>query len=510
MSQPVKFALTQCRVSGILLHPTSIPSRFGIGSIGSRARRFIDFLAETGQQIWQILPLGPTGFGNSPYMSYSAMAGNPLLLSLENIRDDGFLSDEDLSGVPDFPAHKVDYAAVTDYKFPRLRQACNNFMQRASAEYRDAFNAFCNQKAYWLDDYALFMALKADQENKTWNHWQPELAHRQSEALDQARSRLADEITFHKYLQFEFSRQWTELKQYANSRGVFIVGDIPIYVAHDSADVWARPENFSLDIRTGEPAMMAGVPPDYFSDTGQLWGNPTYNWGQLQKTNFKWWVDRFRAMLDYVDYIRIDHFRGFESFWAVPRGSQNAMRGRWIKARGRAFFETLRQELGDLPVMAEDLGVITPEVEALRDRFDFPGMRILQFAFGSESDNPFLPFNYVRNSVVYTGTHDNDTTISWFEQANDYEKDNFHNYVGGVSHEGVHWELIRIALSSISNVTILPMQDILGLGGEARMNFPGKAEGNWEWRYRIEEANDGLRDRLRHLTKLFGRFPPHR
>jgi 4-alpha-glucanotransferase len=443
-------------------------------------------------------------------MSYSALAGNPLLLSLENIRDDGFLSEEDLSGIPEFPAHRVDYTAVTEYKFPRLRQACNNFMQRASSEYRDAFSAFCNQKAYWLDDYALFMALKVDQEDKSWNQWEPELAQRQPRALEAKRVKLADEITFHKYLQFEFSRQWSELKQYANAQGIFIVGDIPIYVAHDSADVWARPENFSLDIRTGEPAMMAGVPPDYFSETGQLWGNPVYNWGQLQKTNFKWWIERFRTMLDYVDYIRIDHFRGFEAFWAVPRGSQNAMRGRWIKARGRAFFETLRQELGDLPVMAEDLGVITPEVEALRDRFDFPGMRVLQFAFGSESDNPFLPFNYVRNSVVYTGTHDNDTTISWFEQANDYEKGNLLSYVGGVSDEGVNWELIRIALSSISNVAILPMQDVIGLGGDARMNFPGKAEGNWEWRYRIEEVNDQMCDRLRHLTKLFGRFPSHR
>jgi 4-alpha-glucanotransferase len=288
------------------------------------------------------------------------------------------------------------------------------------------------------------------------------------------------------------------------------VGDIPIYVAHDSADVWARPENFSLDVRTKEPAMMAGVPPDYFSATGQLWGNPTYNWGNLQKTHFKWWIERFRALLDYVDYIRIDHFRGFEAFWAVPRGQTTAMKGCWVKARGRAFFETLRQEMGDLPVMAEDLGVITPEVEALRDRFAFPGMKVLHFAFGSDPANPFLPFNYVRNSVVYTGTHDNDTTVGWFEKLNDYEKGNLLNYIGGIDEAGIHWELIRLALASIANVAIVPLQDILGYGSEARMNYPSVAEGNWEWRYQADALTGEISDRLRTLTKLFGRFPLHR
>ncbi len=510
MSQPVKFSLANCRVSGILLHPTSLPSRFGIGSIGNRARRFIDFLADTSQQIWQVLPLGPTGFGNSPYMCYSAMAGNPLLISLEGIRDYGFLHDDDFYGAPEFPADRVDYAAVEAYKMPLLRRAFDNFMQRASGEYREAFATFCYQKAYWLDDYALFMALKQHQDNKPWHQWEPELASRQPAALEQWRSQLAEEIQFQKYIQFEFARQWSELKQYANSQGIFIVGDIPIYVAHDSADVWARPENFSLDVRTKEPAMMAGVPPDYFSATGQLWGNPTYNWGNLQKTHFKWWIERFRALLDYVDYIRIDHFRGFEAFWAVPRGQTTAMKGCWVKARGRAFFETLRQEMGDLPVMAEDLGVITPEVEALRDRFAFPGMKVLHFAFGSDPANPFLPFNYVRNSVVYTGTHDNDTTVGWFEKLNDYEKGNLLNYIGGIDEAGIHWELIRLALASIANVAIVPLQDILGYGSEARMNYPSVAEGNWEWRYQADALTGEMSDRLRTLTKLFGRFPLHR
>lgn len=518
MSQPVKFSLAQCRVSGVLLHPTSFPSRFGIGDLGHSARRFIGFLAETGQQIWQVLPLGPTGFGNSPYMCYSALAGNPLLISLESIRDQGFLNDGDFSGLPDFPSHRVDYDRVAECKFSLLRRAFDNFMRGASPDRRDAFNQFCNSRAYWLEDYAMFMALKQDQEGLGWHQWKPELANRHPEALDKVRLRLAGEIAFQKYLQFEFSRQWSELKHYANSQGIFIVGDIPIYVAHDSADVWAQRANFSLDVRTGEPAMMAGVPPDYFSATGQLWGNPVYNWGYLQKTGFKWWIDRFRALRDYVDYIRIDHFRGFEAYWAVPKGSDTALRGRWVKARGAAFFEALRNELGELPVMAEDLGVITPEVEELRDRFDFPGMKVLQFAFGSDPANPFLPFNYPRNSVVYTGTHDNNTTAGWFEEdANDYEKRNLLNFIGGVGQDGVHWDMIRLALGSVANVAILPMQDLLGSNTQARMNFPGKIappdrpeEGYWEWRYHYDDLRDDVRDRLRDLTRLFGRFPSGR
>jgi 4-alpha-glucanotransferase len=519
-----KFTLSYCRVSGILLHPTSFPSRFGVGDLGARARRFIDFMAETGQQVWQVLPLGPTGFGNSPYMCYSAMAGNPLLISLETLRDEGFLNDGDFAGLPEFPTMRVDYDWVAEHKLPLLKRACENFMRGAKPEQRDAFTTFCQSKAYWLEDYALFMALKEDQGGKSWHQWAPELANRQPDELERCRMRLADKIALQKFLQFEFSRQWSDLKQYANSQNIFIIGDIPIYVAHDSADVWAKRENFSLDVRTGEPAMMAGVPPDYFSSTGQLWGNPTYNWGQLRKTNFEWWIERFRAMLDYVDYIRIDHFRGFEGFWAVPKGQTTAMKGRWVKAPGRAFFETLKQELGDLPILAEDLGVITPEVEALRDRFEFPGMKVLHFAFGSDPANSFLPFNFPRNCLVYTGTHDNNTTVGWFnEDANDYERDNLLHYLGGVGRDGIHWDLIRLALSSIANVAIIPLQDVMGLGTEARTNFPGrlyppsednkppeeKKHGFWEWRYRSEDLTDEMRDRLRTLTKIFGRFPSH-
>jgi 4-alpha-glucanotransferase len=439
------------------------------------------------------------------------MAGNPLLISPELLRDRGLLYQEDFADLPKLPVDKVEFEQAEQYKMSLLKKACENFRTRASDDQRHEFNQFCQNKAYWLDDYALFMAIKEDQNGASWNVWEPGLAHRQHDALEKTRLRLPGEIFFQKFLQFEFSRQWSDLKQYANSRGIYVVGDIPIYVAHDSADVWARPVNFSLDVKTGEPAMMAGVPPDYFSATGQLWGNPTYNWGRLKKTNFEWWIERFRTLRDYVDYIRIDHFRGFEGFWAVPKGETTAIKGRWVKAPGEAFFETLREELGELPVMAEDLGVITPEVEALRDRFDFPGMRVLQFAFGSDPANPFLPFNYNRNCVVYTGTHDNNTTVGWFENdLSDYERNNVLNYLGGVSHDGIQWDLIRLALSSIANVAIIPMQDILGLGKDARMNRPGALGGNWQWRYTDEQLNKEMRDRLATLTWLYGRSPAHR
>lgn len=503
-----KPTLAHCRVSGVLLHPTSFPSPFGIGDLGPGARRFLDFLAETGQQLWQVLPLGPTGYGNSPYMCYSAMAGNPLLISPELLRDRGLLNQEDFADLPKFPDGEVKFGEVEQYKMSLLKKACETFRTSASDQQRHEFNQFCEIKAYWLDDYALYMAIKQDLDGASWHHWEPDLAQRKHDAIEKCRLRLTGEIFFQKFLQFEFATQWSELKEYANSRGIYIVGDIPIYVAHDSADVWARPANFSLDVRTWEPAMMAGVPPDYFSATGQLWGNPTYNWGRLKKTNFEWWVQRFRTLRDYVDYIRIDHFRGFEGFWAVPKGQKTAMKGRWVKAPGREFFETLREELGELPVMAEDLGVITPGVEELRDRFEFPGMRVLHFAFGSDPGNSFLPFNYCRNSVVYTGTHDNNTTVGWFEHdLSDYERSNVLNYIGCVSQDGIHWDMIRLALASISNVAILPMQDILGAGKDARMNRPSIAEGNWVWRYREEDLTRENRDRLAKLTWLFGRGP---
>ncbi|MFM2061059.1 MAG: hypothetical protein RLZZ507_729 [Cyanobacteriota bacterium] len=495
------------RSSGILLHPSSFPSRFGIGDLGLEAYRFIDFLKDSYQQYWQVLPLGPTGYGNSPYMCYSAMAGNYFLISPEKLVKEGLLVPEDFANLPEFPADKVNFEQVIPIKVNLLKQACEKFKTHATDVQRKAFHTFCNTRGYWLNNYALFMALKDARNDASWNTWEPELAKREPAALARMEHELAPEIFYYKFIQYEFFRQWSELKNYANQNGIDIIGDIPIYVAHDSADVWANPDIFALDEETGAAALMAGVPPDYFSATGQLWGNPVYKWDELQKQDFKWWVQRFEAMLDYVDIIRIDHFRGFEAYWAVPQGEETAINGEWVEAPGVAFFEVIKQKLGKLPILAEDLGIITPEVEALRDQFEFPGMKVLHFAFGSDPGNPFLPFNYPRNAVVYTGTHDNDTTLGWFNTANDYEKQNLLLYLGSISPDGINWDFIRLALSSIANQAIIPLQDVLGLGTEARMNYPSTAEGNWEWRYQREVLTKELSDRLKILTKLYGRAP---
>jgi 4-alpha-glucanotransferase len=494
------------RSSGILLHPTSFPSRFGIGDLGIEARKFIDFLLESRQQFWQILPLGPTGYGNSPYMCYSAMAGNPFLISPDLLLKDDLLSEEDFANLPEFPADRVDYERAIAFKMPLLKKACDNFKDKATTEQQEEFQKFCYDKSYWLDDYALYMAIKETLNGASWHTWEPDLAKRKPVTLDQWRRRLPGEIFFHKFLQFEFFRQWSELKSYANTRDIRIIGDIPIYVAHDSADVWAHPEIFCLDVKTGEPAGMAGVPPDYFSATGQLWGNPVYLWNRLEKTDFHWWVERFSSMLSYVDVIRIDHFRGFESFWNVRQGETTAMNGKWIKAKGEQLLEVIKQKLGTLPIIAEDLGVITPEVEAIRDKFEFPGMKILHFAFGSGAGNPYLPFNfYNRNSVVYTGTHDNDTTVGWFNQLPEHERLGALAYLGPVRSWGIHWDLIQLALSSVANQAIIPVQDLLGLDTQARMNVPSKAEGNWAWRYQFGALTPEIRDRLKMMTETFGR-----
>jgi 4-alpha-glucanotransferase len=495
------------RSSGVLLHPTSFPSRFGIGDLGTEAYRFVDFLTESLQQFWQVLPLGPTGYGNSPYMCYSAMAGNPLLISPERLQEDGLLSEKDFANLPQFPVETVDFEQVIPVKMPLLEKACEKFKANPSPKQQREFEEFCSSKAYWLDDYALFMALKDAFEGDSWNNWKSAIAKRNPEAIQKWQRRLADEIFYQKFLQFEFFRQWSHLKHYANERGIQIIGDIPIYVAHDSADVWANPQNFCLNEETGAAALMAGVPPDYFSETGQLWGNPVYNWEQLQKEDFKWWIQRFQAMLDYVDVIRIDHFRGFESYWAVPEGEETAVNGEWIEAPGNEFFEVLGQKLGKLPVLAEDLGLITPEVEALRDKFEFPGMKILHFAFGSDPGNGYLPFNYPRNCVVYTGTHDNDTTVGWFEKLSDHEKDYLMRYLSCTNSAGIHWDLIRLALSSVANEALIPLQDILGLGSEARMNMPGVGTGNWQWRYTSGALTQEICDHFRQMTQIYNRAP---
>ena len=489
------------RASGILLHPTSLPGRYGIGDLGQTAYRFVDFLAEAKQQLWQILPLGPTGHGNSPYMCYSAMAGNPLLISLDALVEQGLLKTEDLIEAPIFSHERVEYERVIPYKFALLKQAAETFQTAESQE----FEQFCQDQASWLEDYSLFMALKDAYHGASWSEWDSAVARREPEALETWRTKLADAIFLQKFLQFEFCRQWFALKAYANERHIQIIGDMPIYVAHDSADVWAFPENFMIDPETLQPSQMAGVPPDYFSDTGQLWGNPTYNWEVLKETQFDWWLKRIKTSLAYVDQIRIDHFRGFESYWAVPEGEETAMQGEWIAAPGVALFERVEAVLGKLPFLAEDLGIITPEVEALRDQFNFPGMKILQFGFGSDHRNPYLPFNCDRNFVIYTGTHDNDTTVGWYSHANDYEKHRLSDFVGGIASESVHWVMIRLALSSIATLAIIPLQDLLGLGSEARMNTPGLAEGNWEWRFDAAMLSPTLCQRFTILTELYGR-----
>ncbi len=497
------------RASGILLHPTSLPSSFGIGDLGESAYDFVDFLAASSQQVWQILPIGPTGYGNSPYLSYSALAGNPLLISPEKLKEDNLLTEEDFNSLPDYPLDRVDYDLVIATKIPLLAKASDRFKQQATSEQLKAFQQFCDHHNDWLDDYALFMAVKEAHNGASWNTWDEEIAKRKPEAMVEWATRLQDAIFYHKFLQYQFFSQWTKLKQYANSQGVEIFGDIPIYVAHDSVDVWAHPEIFRLDPKTGEPALMAGVPPDYFSATGQLWGNPVYNWKKLEETNFHWWIGRIEGMLEYVDIMRIDHFRGFQAYWAVPEGEETAMNGKWLEAPGEAFFQLLQEDLGELPIVAEDLGVITPEVEALRDKFDFPGMKILHFAFDSDRVNPFLPYNYVnRNCVVYTGTHDNNTTVGWFYDRSLEEQARVVDYLGCVSPKGIHWSLINLALSSVANTAIFPLQDIFGLGTEGKMNTPSQAEGNWEWRYHPDTLNDrGLREHLKYVTYLYGRAP---
>ncbi|PSB22964.1 4-alpha-glucanotransferase [filamentous cyanobacterium CCP2] len=492
------------RSSGILLHPTSFPSRFGIGDLGSEAYRFVDFLVASGQRVWQILPLGPTGYGDSPYQCFSANAGNPLLISPDRLQNEGLLTDADLSDTPEFPL-PVDYGWVIHTKIPLLRKACDTFQAQASSELRNAFEEFCQSKADWLEDYALFRAIKDAHNGVSWHEWDQPIARREPEALEQWRQKLADEVFYHKFFQFEFFRQWTDLKAYANEKGIEILGDLPIYLAHDSAEVWAHPELFCLDEETGLPSLMAGVPPDYFSATGQLWGNPIYNWDYIQENDFKWWIHRFQGLFERVDLVRIDHFRGFEAYWAVPLGEETAVNGEWKLAPGKELFTRMREELGKLPIIAEDLGLITPEVEALRDEFEFPGMKVLHFAFDSEPDNPYLPFNYVHNSVVYTGTHDNDTTVGWFNKRSPEEQERVRRYFSCFGNEGIHWDMIRMAFGTIANQAIVPLQDILGLDTEARMNEPSRPTGNWGWRYHPDALTDEVAARLRDMAALYGR-----
>jgi len=504
------------RTSGILLHPTSLPGRFGIGDLGPEAYAFVDFLAGAGQRYWQVLPLGPTGYGDSPYASFSAFAGNTLLVSPERLREEGLLSEADLSDVPELPEERVEFGEVTKLKESLLRRAFENFKRSGEVALRASFESFARLSSAWLEDYALFRALKDARGGAAWNTWEPELVRRDPRALAAARQELGDLVEAQKFYQFLFFHQWGALKRYANERDVRVVGDIPIFVAHDSADVWTHPYLFKLD-DMGAPRVVAGVPPDYFSATGQLWGNPLYDWERLRADDYRWWVERVRATLSVVDILRIDHFRGFAAYWEIPGGDTTAVNGRWVPAPGRELFESIGRALGRLPIIAEDLGVITPDVEELRDGFGFPGMRILQFAFGGDPKNQDLPHNYVKNCVVYTGTHDNDTTVGWFNSAAgagstrdaaqiERERNFCLDYLKSDGAE-IHWDFVRAVLASVADTAVVPAQDLLGLGTEARMNLPATTSGNWAWRYRPGALDEETRRRLRHLTALYGRAP---
>jgi 4-alpha-glucanotransferase len=512
------------RASGILLHPTSLPGPYGIGDLGPAAYRWVDFLAGSGGKLWQMLPLGPTGYGDSPYQCFSAFAGNPYLISPEFLLRDGLLHSNDLIEKTDFPdgpstalrASRVDFGRLIPWKLNLLERAFIRFSSDPGPV-RGDFDAFCAENATWLEDYALFMAIKEARGGGSWEGWSADLRARSKAALAEARKTLKDAILRNKFYQFAFFRQWKAVHDYAHQKGIRIIGDIPIFVAIDSADVWAHPDLFFLD-EEGRPTVVAGVPPDYFSPTGQLWGNPLYRWEVHKRSGYAWWLERIRATLKTVDIVRIDHFRGFAGYWEVPAGNPTAEQGRWVPGPGADFFNVVQANLGDasaglgagLPIIAEDLGLITPDVIALREQFGLPGMKILQFAF-SGPDNVFLPHHYPQNCVVYTGTHDNDTARGWYESAPEQEKDFARRYLNVQTCErsepsqGFVEALIRACWASVAVFALAPMQDLLNLGSEARMNYPSRLGGNWEWRMGIEAMSEELQNRIQDLNYLYRR-----
>lgn len=504
------------RASGILLHPTSLPGTFGVGDLGAEARAFADFLAQSRQTLWQVLPLGPTGYGDSPYQCFSAFAGNTLLVSPDLLVEDGLLDRSDLGDAPKFSAERVEFGDAINFKNRLLRRAYENFTRTSPPALRAGFESFRRDESAWLADYALFRALKDERGGAAWNTWEPALARREHAALETARERLREETAAQEFYQFLFFRQWLALKTYCHQRRIKIVGDIPIFVAYDSSDVWVNRRLFKLK-DDGSPRVVAGVPPDYFSATGQLWGNPLYDWETKQPEVIAWWIERIRATLRLMDVVRIDHFRGFAASWEIPAGDETAVGGRWVASPGRELFAAIRRELGELPIIAEDLGVITPDVEELRDEFGFPGMRILQFAFGSDATNRDLPHNYLRNVCAYTGTHDNDTTVGWFgsvagrnstRDAAQIERERKYclDYLNSDG-AAINWDFIRAALASVADTAIIPLQDVLGLDSRARMNLPASTAGNWSWRFTSGALTDTIRARLRRLTELYGRAP---
>jgi 4-alpha-glucanotransferase len=490
------------RTSGVLLHITSLPGRYGIGELGPEALRFADWLAEAGQRVWQILPIGPVGYGESPYQLFSAFAGNPLLISIDTLVERGWLSAGDIGCVPRFAQGRVEFERVVPWKTKLLHRAFRTFRERAVQAERDQFRTFHEENGWWLDDYARFMALKELHHNAVWTEWNREAAPSE------------DDLDYHKFVQFEFFRQWDALRKYCADRCIYLMGDLAIYLAHDSADVWTHPDLFQLDER-GNPAVVAGVPPDYFSATGQRWGNPIYRWDRMAATGFRWWVERMRAALRMFDAVRMDHFRGFEAYWEVPAREATAVNGRWVKGPGNELFRALEMEFGRLPVVAENLGLITPEVEALRREFGFPGMAVLQFAFGTDAQaRSFRPHRHVKNLVAYTGTHDNDTAIGWWRSQGgdstrttpgiEEERARARAYLATDGHR-MNWVLIRSLMMSVADTVVYPMQDVLGLGSEARMNTPAALRGNWRWRCRAQVLSAELAERLRRMAELYER-----
>ncbi len=494
--------MNNTRSSGILLHPTSLPGPHGIGSLGYNARAFVDYLHRAGQKLWQVLPLGHTGYGDSPYQSFSIYAGNPILIDLELLREDEWLTEEELATDTSFAEDRVDYGRVIAYKREKLKLAYARFRQFPNHQ-KEPYDRFVHDNQHWLQDYALFVALKEHFDGKPWFEWEDRFRLRHENAIIEFTEQANREIGFNKFCQYVFFKQWHDLKSYANKHDISIIGDIPLYVAHDSADVWSHHHLFQFDEHR-QPVKVAGVPPDYFSKTGQLWGNPLYDWDYMQQNDYRWWTDRVKAALELFDFVRIDHFRGFEAYWAVPFGEKTAINGEWVKAPGDDFFMRLQAELGRLPIIAEDLGIITPEVETLRDGFHFPGMKILQFAFHSEDGGKYLPHDYEPNFIVYTGTHDNDTLAGWFRHLEKEIKHKVLDYVD-CNRKDVVSKMIRMAWSSVAVMAVIPLQDLLALGSEARMNTPGKASGNWQWRFRHEDLSEDKAQWLAHITKLYHR-----
>jgi len=489
------------RASGILLHPTSLPGPYGIGELGPSAYHWVDWLAASGCKLWQVLPLGPTGYGDSPYQCFSAFAGNPYLISTDSLLELGLLEQADLTNMPAWDSRRVDFGEMYHWKPALLEKAFSRF-SADPPPVRAEFDSFRLEQANWLDDFALFMAIKEAHGGGPWGDWPSALRLREPTALQEARTSLADEVLRFAFYQFLFFRQWSALKAYANQHNIKIIGDIPLFVAYDSADAWAHPDLFYFD-EAGQPTVVAGVPPDYFSPTGQLWGNPLYRWEVHKAGGYRWWLERIRATLKLVDIVRIDHFRGFAGYWEIPAGNTTAEAGRWVPGPGADFFNVVQENLGSLPILAEDLGFITPDVIALRDQFGLPGMKILQFAF-TGPDNPFLPHSYPRNCVVYTGTHDNDTSRGWHETAPKEEKHLAHRYLG-TSGRHFPWDLIRAAWSSVAVFAIAPFQDFLELGTEARMNYPSRLGSNWEWRFEVDDLSEELHKRIKELNWLYQR-----